>query len=118
MSAESSQEALGAIDSVVHEEGGRSLGDMVALRIGSGVRELAMREGDGVEVRLLWEEGNNDALRVTVEDTRNGSGFDIHPVLPDRAMDIFHHPFAEAAYRGLVVLSEVAEVEVPQEKAA
>jgi hypothetical protein len=58
-------------------------------------RELAAREGDGVHVRLLWTPGEN-AVTVSVEDTRFGDGFRID-VAPERALDAFYHPYAYAA---------------------
>jgi hypothetical protein len=58
-------------------------------------RELAAREGDGIQVTLLWHPGLN-ALTVSVEDTRAGRGFRL-AVAPDRALDAFYHPYAYAA---------------------
>ena len=58
-------------------------------------RELAAREGDGIQVTLLWRPGDN-ALTVSVEDTRVGDRFRV-AVAPDRALDAFYHPFAYAA---------------------
>ena len=59
------------------------------------MRELAAREGDGIQVTLLWHPGD-DALTVSVEDTRAGRGFRL-AVAPDRALDAFYHPYAYAA---------------------
>ncbi len=58
-------------------------------------RELAAREGDGIQVTLLWRPGD-DALTVSVEDSRGGRGFDL-AVAPDRALDAFYHPYAYTA---------------------
>ena len=58
-------------------------------------RELAAREGDGIQVTLLWHPGHN-ALTVSVEDTRVGHWFQL-AVAPDRALDAFYHPFAHVA---------------------
>ena len=58
-------------------------------------RELASREGDGIQVTLLWHPVDN-ALTVSVEDTRAGCGFRL-AVAPDRALDAFYHPYAYAA---------------------
>jgi hypothetical protein len=58
-------------------------------------RELAAREGDGIHVRLLWHPIEN-ALTVSVEDSRVGGGF-LLAVAPDRAIDAFYHPYAYAA---------------------
>lgn len=58
-------------------------------------RELAARENDGLHVLLLWHPDEN-ALTVSVEDTRAGGGFQLE-VAPSRALDAFYHPFAYAA---------------------
>ena len=58
-------------------------------------RELAVRDSDGVHVRLLWRPGDN-AVTVSVEDSRIGDRFQMR-VAPDRALDAFNHPFAYAA---------------------
>lgn len=58
-------------------------------------RELAARENDGIHVFLLWDPGQ-DALTVSVEDSRAGARFQL-AVAPDRALDAFYHPFAYAA---------------------
>ena len=58
-------------------------------------RELAARESDGVHVLLLWQPGE-DALTVSVEDSRAGYRFEL-AVAHDRALDAFYHPFAYAA---------------------
>jgi hypothetical protein len=61
-------------------------------------RELAARESDGIHVLLLWHPGE-DALTVTVDDARAGDRFQL-AVAPDRALEVFYHPFAYAAYGG------------------
>ena len=58
------------------------------------VRELALREGDGVRVVLLWHP-RNDAVSVTVEDGRTDDRFEL-AVERERALDAFYHPFAYA----------------------
>jgi hypothetical protein len=58
-------------------------------------RELAARESDGIQVVLLWHPIEN-ALTVSVEDSRVGDGFRFD-VEPDRALDAFYHPYAYAA---------------------
>jgi hypothetical protein len=58
-------------------------------------RELAARESDGIHVVLLWNP-HDDALTVSVEDERAGDRFQL-AVAPDRALDVFYHPFAYAA---------------------
>jgi hypothetical protein len=59
--------------------------------------ELAHREGDGLEVTLLWDE-RRDRLAVSVFDSRTGDCFALDAP-GDRALDVFYHPFAYAAFR-------------------
>jgi len=66
--------------------------------------ELDRREGDGIEVSLLWRKDGN-VVSVAVHDDRTGDNFEL-VVPPDRARDAFAHPFAYAAGRGL--LTDVA----------
>ena len=68
--------------------------------LGGMETELAQRENDGIAVTLLWHSGT-DRLTVTVRDWRNGEGFDLE-AQPQNAMDVFHHPYAYAARRGLL----------------
>jgi hypothetical protein len=62
-------------------------------------RELAYRAHDGVEVALFWHQ-NTDELTVTVSDERNRAYFEL-TAAPDQALDVFNHPYAHAAFRGL-----------------
>jgi hypothetical protein len=63
-------------------------------------RELAQREADGVEVTLLWHPVG-DFVTVTVVDSRSREQFELVLGEGDRAMDVFHHPYAYAARRGM-----------------
>ena len=58
-------------------------------------RELASRESDGVLVQLLWHP-RNDAVTVSVDDSRVGRRFEL-AVERHCALDAFYHPFAYAA---------------------
>ena len=58
-------------------------------------RELASRESDGVLVQLLWHP-RDDAVTVSVEDSRAGNRFEL-VVGHGEALDAFYHPFACAA---------------------
>jgi hypothetical protein len=58
-------------------------------------QELASRESDGLSVILLWHP-RNDAVTVSVVDSRTGDSFQL-AVQPERALDAFYHPFAYAA---------------------
>jgi hypothetical protein len=66
----------------------------------TGTRELDHRNADGVAVTLLWHP-TGDFLSVVVSDDRISQTFEL--VLDDRdnAMDVFNHPYAHAAFRGL-----------------
>jgi hypothetical protein len=66
-----------------------------AMSVTSRTRELAARVSDGVVVLLLWHPDEN-AVTVSVEDSRLGDRFHL-AVAPDRALDVFYHPFAYAA---------------------
>lgn len=58
-------------------------------------RELAVREGDGLEITLHWSK-SADRVRVSVLDQRHDESFDIH-VARAQALSAFYHPFAYAA---------------------
>ena len=62
-------------------------------------RELATREGDSLEISLLWS-GTADRVKVTVSDSRLDDEFELH-VAGAEALAAFHHPFAYAAGRGI-----------------
>ena len=62
------------------------------------VRELDSRSSDGIDVRLLWRE-HDDQVFVTVLDTRTGEMFCLDVRDGARPLDVFHHPYAYAAAR-------------------
>ena len=64
------------------------------------MRELAVRTGDGIEVRLLWC-GRRGRLAVEVADAKRGHLFVVDVRDGERAMDVFHHPYAYAAWHGV-----------------
>lgn len=78
-------------------------GENINSGMAERIRELAARQSDGVEVRLLWDEAN-DAITVVVEDFHAGGSFEV-PVDPAHALDAFNHPFGYAALRGLSLLA-------------
>ena len=59
-------------------------------------RELAHRTNDGIEVRLLWHP-DDQRVSVRVLDAKAGDGFELEVGPGERALDVFHHPFAYAA---------------------
>jgi hypothetical protein len=62
-------------------------------RMTTEIRELDQRTNDGLDVRLLWDPGE-DRVTVAVTDHRNGEDFEIEVGPGDRPLDVFHHPFA------------------------
>jgi hypothetical protein len=66
----------------------------------SSIRELDSRVNDGIEVRLLWRPWDT-GLHVTVVDTKQGGAFCLEVADRGRALDVFQHPYAYAAERGV-----------------
>lgn len=64
----------------------------------TSIRELAHRRNDGLDVRLLWDSAT-DRVTVALHDGKTGEGFEVEVGLGERALDVFHHPFAYAAFR-------------------
>jgi hypothetical protein len=61
----------------------------------TSLRELSYREGDGIQVWLLWSPAT-DEVSVLVTDTRTEESFELD-VPPANALEVFEHPFAYAA---------------------
>lgn len=70
-------------------------------------RELDYRTADGMEVWLLWHP-SGDFLSVVVSDARIGQAFELVLDEHESPVDVFHHPYAYAAQRGLE-LGDIAE---------
>ena len=64
------------------------------------MRELHSRVNDGIHVRLLWSQ-DDDRVVVAVDDRKTGDRFGVEVHRHERALDVFHHPFAYAASRGI-----------------
>ena len=62
----------------------------------SPLRELDHRTTDGIDVRLLWHQGE-DRVLVAVSDAKTGAAFTVAVEDGRRAYDVFHHPYAYAA---------------------
>ena len=62
------------------------------------LRELAHRRNDGLDIRLLWNSAT-DRVSVSLHDAKTGEGFEVEVGPGERALDVFHHPFASAAVR-------------------
>jgi hypothetical protein len=64
----------------------------------AALRELDHRVSDGIDVRLLWRP-HDDRVIVAVSDAKTGDAFKIEVGPGQRALDVFHHPFAYAGNR-------------------
>ena len=93
---ERDSEAMSAIQ-IEHTTTGRQ--PRAAVRAPERV-ELAQREFDGISVALYWTRGT-DVVAVAVEDARTGGSFELVVAENERALDVFHHPFAYARARGM-----------------
>jgi hypothetical protein len=58
--------------------------------------ELAHRTSNGLDVSLLWSR-RTGRLVVSVSDIRTDESFTLDAPR-DRALDVFHHPFAYSAF--------------------
>ena len=63
-----------------------------AISAGNDWRELAQREGDGIEVRLLWSR-TTGRVKVTVADSKFDEEFELAVAGAD-ALAAFNHPFS------------------------
>jgi len=63
-------------------------------------RELDSRVSDGIHVRLVWLQRTNH-VAVEVDDLKTGDAFTVDVGEGERALDVFHHPYAYAALRGI-----------------
>ena len=63
------------------------------------MRELDHRHSDGIDVRLLWSQGDN-RVHVAVNDHKTGESFVVEVREGESAANIFQHPF-EYADRGM-----------------
>ena len=73
------------------------------------IEELLSRESNGISVSLLWNR-EDDSLTVSVYDARDDSVFELE-VGAAPALEVFHHPFAYAAHRGLLAEPVAGELE-------
>lgn len=71
--------------------------------------ELAYRENDGIEVSLLWNRANDD-LSVHVYDSKQDECLEI-PVGDASPLHVFDHPYAYAAFRGLMLEAAPTDAE-------
>jgi hypothetical protein len=73
------------------------------------LRELDHRTNDRIDVWLLWNEEDGQVL-VSVADEKTGDRFSVDVREGERALDVFHHPYAYAAYHGIDVRSQSGDV--------
>jgi hypothetical protein len=73
------------------------------------MQELDHRVNDGIDVRLLWSERDGRVL-VAVEDSKTGEAFAIEVREGERAMDVFHHPYAYAAWHRVETTNTVSAI--------
>jgi hypothetical protein len=66
----------------------------------TGRRELARRSADGIDVTLLWTR-RTDTVSVVVRDSRTNDAFELILEPTEDALDVFYHPYAYAAWRGI-----------------
>ena len=73
--------------------------------------ELAARESNGITVTLFWSRSTN-LVTVAVLDAATDDYFELVVDEHERALDVFHHPFAHAAARGMEFGALQPETEV------
>ena len=78
--------------------------------------ELASRENNGITVRLFWSRSTN-LVTIAVADAANNEYFELVIDEHERALDVFQHPFAYAAARGLEFRTRRQEPEVLRDAA-
>ena len=78
-----------------------------AASAGDDWLELAQREGDGIEVRLLWSK-SEDRVKVTVSDSRFDEEFVLDVAGAD-ALAAFNHPFAYLPSQGFGPVADERE---------
>ena len=78
--------------------------------------ELMSRETNGITVRLLWSRATN-LVTVAVSDTASDDSFELVLDEDEPALEVFNHPFAHAAARGLEFRTRRPEPEMLREAA-
>jgi hypothetical protein len=78
--------------------------------------ELMSRESSGITVQLLWSRATN-LVTVAVVDAASDDYFELVLDEHESALEVFNHPFAHAAARGLEVVTPRPAPEVLREAA-
>jgi hypothetical protein len=73
------------------------------------LRELDHRRSDGIDVWLLWHEDENRVF-VSVADEKTGDRFTVDVRAGEKPLDVFQHPYAYAAWRGIDTRGEAHDV--------
>ena len=79
-------------------------------------KELMSRKSNGTTVTLLWSRATN-LVTVAVADPANGDYFELVLAQDEPALDVFNHPFAHAAARGVEFRTRRPEPEMLREAA-
>lgn len=69
--------------------------------------ELHSRDSAGIRVHLWWSPAD-DRTWVSVRDARSGAEFVLPVRTGERARDVFDHPYAHAARRGVPTTARAA----------
>jgi hypothetical protein len=78
--------------------------------------ELISRESNGITVRLLWSRATN-LVTVAVDDATSDDYFELVLDEDEAALEVFNHPFAHAAARGLEFRTRRAEPQMLRDAA-
>ena len=78
--------------------------------------ELLSRESNGITVTLLWSRATN-LVTVAVADAASDDYFELVLDEDEPALEVFNHPFAHAAARGLEFRTQRPEPEMLHEAA-
>ena len=78
--------------------------------------ELMSRESTGITVTLLWSPATNVAT-VAVADAASDDYFALVLTAHESPLEVFNHPFAHAAARGLEFRTQRPEPEMLREAA-
>jgi hypothetical protein len=82
----------------------------------SWATELLSRESNGIAVRLLWSRATN-LVTVAVSDAASDDYFELVLDEHEPALEVFNHPFAHAAARGLEFRTRRTEPEMLRDAA-
>jgi hypothetical protein len=66
----------------------------------TSIRELDSRMSNGIQVRLLWS-ALDGRVWVAVLDSVSRDAFCVEVREGERAVDVFHHPYAYAGHHGI-----------------